>query len=135
MRTVVARIVHFICIMPFPLEITFLGMAPRGSIEERIRHFAAKLEATYQRIVRAQVVVEAPQGRHRHGGAYHVRIRLVVPGGELVVSRDPGRVDSHVNLHVALRDSFLAARRQVEDHVRRDVRHDVKAHAQPQPWS
>src|SRR4030067_658036 len=39
---------------------------------------------------------------------------MPVPGSELVVKREP-----HEDLYVAIRDAFDAARRQLEEHVRR----------------
>jgi hypothetical protein len=47
------------------------------------------------------------------------RGQLVVPGGELIVNRDHHRDHAHEDVFVAMRDSFLATRRRLEDHVRR----------------
>jgi cold shock CspA family protein len=87
------------------------------------------LETVYYGFLRCHVVVEAPHRRHRTGRRYHVRVRLTVPGEELVVSRDPGRDEPHEDVYVAIRDSFHAARRRLEDYVRRNLRRDVKARA------
>jgi ribosome-associated translation inhibitor RaiA len=43
-----------------------------------------------------------------------VRIDLKVPGKEIVVNRDHDE-----DIYVALRDAFDVARRQLEDHARR----------------
>jgi cold shock CspA family protein len=51
-----------------------------------------------------------------------VRIDLKVPGGEIVVNHD-----HHQDVYVALRDAFAAARRRLEDVLRR-TRGEVKAH-------
>ncbi len=76
-----------------------------------------------------RVVIEAPN-RRRHGDLYHIRVDLKVPGNEIVVKRDPPEHHAHEDIYVAVRDSFDAVRRQLEDHVRRQ-RGDVKAHDVP----
>ncbi len=61
------------------------------------------------------------------GGFHQLRIHLTVPGGEIIVNRDPSEHHAHEDVYVAIRDAFDAARRQLEDHVRR-MRGDTKAH-------
>ncbi len=115
--------------MQIPMKITFHGLNRSERLEESIRDWAAKLESVYQRISRCDVVVEAPHSRQ--GPQYHVRIDITVPNGEIVVSRDPGSNEGHKDPYVAVRDSFRAARRQLEDHVRKNLHGDVKAHVRP----
>jgi cold shock CspA family protein len=117
--------------MQIPLEITFRDMDRSPAVEECIHQWTAKLESVYDRIVRCEVLVEAPHRHRRNGRAYHVRVRLTVPGGEVVVSRDTGSSEAHGDVFVAVRDSFRAARRQLEDHVHRHLRRDVKAREAP----
>jgi cold shock CspA family protein/ribosome-associated translation inhibitor RaiA len=112
--------------MHMPIKITFRGVAPSPAVESFIRDWAAKLDALYDRVQRCDVVVEAPHLHHQHGNQYRVRIALTVPGGQLVVSHDPGPDEAHEDVYVAVRDSFHAARRRLEDHVRRQLRKDVK---------
>jgi ribosome-associated translation inhibitor RaiA len=69
-----------------------------------------------------QVFVESPHKHHHKGSLFNVRIRLTVPGSELVVKREP-----HVDLYVAIRDACNAARRQLQEYVHRQ-RGDVKSH-------
>ncbi len=115
--------------MQIPMKITFHGLNRSERLEEWIREWAAKLESVYQRISRCDVAVEAPHSRQ--GPQYHVRIDLTVPSGEIVVSRDPGPNEAHKDPYVAVRDSFRAARRQLEDFVRKNLRGDVKTHVRP----
>jgi ribosome-associated translation inhibitor RaiA len=64
------------------------------------------------------------EGRHRHKGRrFVVRIDLKVPGGEIVADHQHDE-----DPDIALREAFHAARRMLEDHVRRR-RGDVKRHA------
>ena len=111
------------------MKITFHGLNRSERLEDWIRSWAAKLESVYQRISRCDVAVEAPHARQ--GPQYRVRIDLTVPSGEIVVSRDPGPNEAHTDPYVAVRDSFRAARRQLEDYVRKNLHGDVKTHVRP----
>jgi len=115
--------------MQIPMRITFHGVKRSVALEGWIREWAGKLETVYPRLLRCDVAVEAP---HSHNGPqYHVRIDLSVPNGELVVSRDPGPDAAHKDPYVAVRDSFRAARRQLEDYVRRNLRGEGKRQERP----
>lgn len=122
---------HVLVAMEMQVEIAFRGMTSSPAVESFIRTWVAKLEAVYDRIERCDVVVEAPHLRHRQGNQYRVRVTMSVPGGQLVVSRDPGPDESHQDVYVAVRDTFHAARRQLEDHVRRHLRRDIKVVEEP----
>lgn len=116
--------------MQTPMQITFRHMAPSPAVEERIRERAADLERFYDRIVRCHVVVQAPHRHHHQGTLYQVSIDLTVPGGEIVVNREAAAAHAHEDVHVAVRDAFDAARRQLEEFARRQ-RGAVKTHAIP----
>jgi ribosome-associated translation inhibitor RaiA len=116
--------------MPIPLQITFRGLPSSDFIESAIRDKAQRLERFHNRIQSCQVTVEAPPQHHRKGGTYHVHVKLIVPGGEIVASRESGKNHAHEDLRVALRDMFAAAVRQLEDHAR-VLRGDVKTHESP----
>jgi ribosome-associated translation inhibitor RaiA len=116
--------------MPVPLQLTFRGVDRSEALAAWIHEWAAKLEHVYDRIERAEVVVECPHRRRRQGKQFHVRIRLHVPGSDVVVDHDPGPDEAHEDPYVTVRDSFHAARRQLEDHARR-LRGDVKEHDEP----
>lgn len=100
--------------MELPLQVTLRDISPSAAVEGYIRERATKLDAFYERIMSCRVVVEAPVRHHRKGGPFKVRIDLTVPGDELVVNR---QVDG--DLYVAIREAFDAARRRLEDYVRR----------------
>lgn len=117
--------------MPFPLTITYRDLTPSPAIEGFVRRWASRLETVYDRVERCQVVIERPHQHHRHGQRYHVRVTLAVPGPDIEVSRDHALDGAHEDLYVAIRDAFRAARRQLEDHARRQ-RADVKTHVEPE---
>ena len=101
-------------------------------IDEAVRDAAldhvAQLERLTDRITGCHVVVAQPHRHHREGRLYSVRVDLVVPGGEIVVNRDHHLNHAHEDVFVALRDAFDAARRRLEDRVRR-MRGVEKIHA------
>jgi ribosome-associated translation inhibitor RaiA/cold shock CspA family protein len=105
--------------MQLPVDITYREIPPSDAVTARIHDWVGKLERVYDRIMRCEVIVETPHRHHRTGRQYHVRVRLTVPGGEIVSSRDPGPDGAHEDVYVALRDTFLAVRRQLEDFVRK----------------
>ncbi len=99
--------------MKLPIEITFRNVAHTEGVEERIKAKAAKLDKFFDNITSCRVVVESPHKHHHKGNTYHVRIELTVPGGEIVVNRDPQEAD-HEDMSIALRDAFNAAQRQLQ---------------------
>jgi ribosomal subunit interface protein len=116
--------------MQLPLQITFRGMDPSDAVEANVREHAEKLDRFHDRIMSCRVMVEARHQHHQKGNLYHVRVDLTVPGGEVVVSREPHQHKSHEDVYVAIRDAFDAARRQLEDYTRQR-RGDVKSHETP----
>lgn len=116
--------------MQLPLEITFHNTDPSPSMEAEIRRRAEKLEQFAADIVSCRVTVEAPHKHHRQGRLFRVGIDVRLPGTEIVVNRDPSEHHAHEDVYVAIRDAFRAARRQVQDAVRRR-RGDVKNHDVP----
>lgn len=100
-------------IMEIPLEITAHNFDLLDHMKDDIRDRVRKLEQYYDKIERCHVVVEVPHAHKSHGHEYNFRIRLTVPGDELITDRQ-----SNEDFNVAARDAFDAARRQLEDYVR-----------------
>jgi ribosomal subunit interface protein len=118
--------------MQIPVDITYKEIEPSDALDRRIRDWVDKLERVFDRITRCEVLVETPHRHRRQGRAFHVRVRLTVPGGEIVASHDPGPDGAHEDVYVAMRDAFTAVRRQLEDYVRSRLRREVKSHEEPQ---
>ncbi len=112
--------------MQLPLQVSFRHMGHSEEIERIVREKAAHLEAFAGDIVGCRVVVEPAAKGHKYGNQYDVRVDLTVPGEEIAVTREPGEHAEYRDIRVALRDAFDAARRKLEDHVRRR-RGSVKA--------
>lgn len=134
--------------MELPVQITFRNIEPSEAVADRIREEAAKLDTFFPRITSCRVVVDAPHRHHRWGDVYSVRVDVGVPGAELAVRHDPSLraaasgadepawhrhlepEAAHKDLYVAIRDSFQAMRRQLQDYSRR-LRGEVKTHGEP----
>lgn len=116
--------------MQTPLQITFRNIDASPVVEAKVRERVAEFEQFYDRIISCRVMIEASNRRHHEGDLYHIRVDLKVPGREIVVKRDPPEHHAHEDIYVAVRDCFDAARRQLEDHARRQ-RGDVKRHELP----
>ena len=108
--------------MQIPLQITIRDVDHSEALETRIRDKVAKLEEFSKHIISCRVVVEVPHNHHRQSKQFNVRIDIGVPGSEIVVNRDHAE-----DVYVALRDTFDAAKRQLEDYARK-IRGDIKAH-------
>ena len=130
--------------MMHPIQITFRNMQSSQTVEGWVQKEAEKLEEFYNRITSCRVVVELPNKRRRFGSLYNVRIDITVPGGELVVNRQPNLRSKiiageekkvpkqleiqapHKELRQAINDAFNEMSRRLQDFARRQ-RGDVKA--------
>ena len=99
-------------------QITFHGVDRSAAIEDAIIKRIQRLEKFYDRIMGCRVAVEAPHRHQRSGKHYRVRIDLTVPGGEIVVGREPDETAAHADVYVAIRDAFNALGRRLQDHAR-----------------
>jgi len=106
--------------MSLPVDITFRGMDSSEFVARNIREHAEKLSQIVTDLTGFRVVVEAPSQHHNHGQPFHVRLEVHIPGEDIVIDRDPGRpMPSHEDVYIAINDAFHAARRRLEEHVRK----------------
>jgi ribosomal subunit interface protein len=103
-------------------------MEPSPSIEEVVRERIGRLARFHDRITSCGVVIEAPHRRGHKGKIYRVHVDITVPGREIVTGRTREENHAHEDVYVAIRDSFDAAQRQLEDVVRKRSGHRVKSH-------
>ncbi len=108
--------------MELPVQIVVRNASISKVAKDNILNKAEKLDSFYDRIISCRVAVEAPHRHKQKGLLYNVRIDITVPGGELVVKREPNE-----DVYVAIRDAFDAARRQLQAYARRQ-RQEVKTH-------
>ncbi|MFL6623044.1 MAG: HPF/RaiA family ribosome-associated protein [Sulfurifustaceae bacterium] len=116
--------------MNLPLQVVFRNMPRSDAIEARVRERAEKLDRFAADIMSCRVVVEPPHKHHHKGNLYHVRVDIKARGAELVVARESDADHAHEDVYVAIRDAFDAAKRRLEDYVRRR-RGEVKHHEPP----
>ncbi len=109
-------------------QVVFRGIDATPSLANLIEKKISALERSYQRITSCRVTVEKRDKRGQKGHLFQVAVELEVPGGVIIVNRKPGDLDAHENVRVAIRDSFAAARRQLDDHVRKIGGVHVKTH-------
>lgn len=105
--------------MGFPLDITFRDMESSPAVEATVRKWAEKLARLSDRILRCRVIIERPHQHQHQGQLLRVGLALSVPGPDIVISHNTGHTGAHEDLHVAVRDAFLAARRQLDAQVHR----------------
>lgn len=108
--------------MKLPLQITTRHVSLSETAVETIKQKASKLETFYNQIIACRVMVEAPHRHKSQGQLFNVRLDITVPGGELVVKKEP-----HQDIYVSIRDAFDAARRQLQSYAKKR-RGDVKTH-------
>lgn len=120
--------------MQIPLQITYRDMPISEAVDANIRERMEKLERFADNITSCRVVIEAPHKRQHKGQLFSIHLDITLPGHEIAVSRHPGKHHAHEDIYVAIRDTFDAARRQLEDYRRRFhgkvKQHSAKPHGQ-----
>lgn len=114
--------------MQSPVTVTFRNLDPSPAVEADARERAADLERFHPRIVGCDIVIEAPEKRKVSGRDILVRLKVSVPGPDVVVSRRVGLAKADENVKLAVHDAFDAARRLLEDQVRQMSPEHVKQH-------
>jgi ribosomal subunit interface protein len=116
--------------MPIPIQVTFRDIPHSDALDTYIRERAEKMETFSARITSCRVTIEEPH-KHQHTGRhFRVRIELMVPGAEVVVSHAPDEDSANEDAHAAIDEAFDRLGRRLEDHVRRQ-RGDKKPHDKP----
>jgi len=97
-----------------PPRIVAKSISLTPEIERDVRERIERLNHAYGRITSCGVTIEIPRRRHlSDSDQYQVRLDLGLPGGEVVVNRQPAN-----ELRTALDEAFHAARRRLEDFAR-----------------
>ena len=108
--------------------ISFRNLDHSAAVEQAIHERIDELEQFHPRLIGCRVVVDGPHRDKHKGKIYEVHIDLSVPGKDIVVTREAGLNHAHEDIYVAIRDSFDAARRLLEDQVRKTSGHRSKRH-------
>jgi ribosome-associated translation inhibitor RaiA len=117
------------------------GIDHSSVLEELIEKESAKLERFFERILSCRILIDKPHRHHLHGSPVHVRLDLVVPGDELVITHPPelrqapagddetraikpGDDDAiYRDAQTAVREAFRKARRRLRDYAQRKTAH------------
>ena len=120
--------------MSLNTQVTFRGIPHSDAVENNVRNKAEKLNKFYSHILACRTTIEAEHHHQHKGNLYHVRVELTVPEKKIIVSHENHAKHAHEDVYVAIRDSFDAARRQLEDYAR-IRRGDVKKHRQKKDYN
>lgn len=108
--------------MKVPLEVSSRNVDLTDELKDLIHEKAGKLRTFHDGIISCRVMVEVPHRSQKKGHPYNVRIELTVPGGDVVVKREPSE-----DLRAAIVSSFDIAERQLKSYAGRQ-RGEVKTH-------
>jgi cold shock CspA family protein len=100
-------------------KIQFLNFDESESVGKTIQSHLETLEKITNRITSCHVVISRPHRKQLKGNIFHVKLRVQLPGATIVIDKDPGKNQAHQDVYVAVRDAFWAAKRKVEDYVRK----------------
>ncbi len=92
-------------------EVTFRGLAPSPSVVEAVWKKTKRLTDVAPQLGGCHVVIEAESRGQRRHPSFRVVVHLT---GGTSATRRGARHATSSNVHVALRDAFDAARRQLE---------------------
>lgn len=106
--------------MDVPPEVAFRNVERNEAVDEKIVEGIEKLEKVHPRLTSCRIAVEDPNPGRESGRLYRIRIDLGVPGGEVVVTRDPPRRPDE-DLLQAVGDAFDTARRRLRKHVEKNM--------------
>lgn len=112
-----------------PITITLHDINGSGTLDTLLRKKAEKLRTYCQRIQSCRILVSLAQKRQRQGRLYNVRIELNVPGKHLAATNAPDE-----SIHVAIRNAFLALRRQLEHYNKKRRHHASIQHHRANLW-
>ncbi len=113
--------------MNMPLEITFHGIPASPALRKAITERVSRLEHLAPDTISCHVTVECENRRHHKGNIYRVHAHLVLPGAELDAGRSHPAATAHEDPYVAVRDTFDALLRRLEEHMQRR-RGEIKYH-------
>jgi len=109
-------------------QVSFQNLEHSDAVERDILEKVEHLHQLHPRLAGCRVVVDAPHRDKKKGRIYEVRIDMSVPGKDISVTREAGLNHAHEDIYVAIRDSFDAAKRLLDDRERKMDAHRTKRH-------
>ncbi|MBL4633325.1 MAG: ribosome-associated translation inhibitor RaiA [Kofleriaceae bacterium] len=95
-------------------DITYRAMESSPSIDMLIYEQIEKLERHCPSLISCRVVVSAPSTHHTKGAQFKVTVDLSVPGSAVIADRESTPSHAHDDCHMAVRDAFRAALKEVD---------------------
>jgi ribosome-associated translation inhibitor RaiA len=119
--------------MTTSVQVTFRNMLPHEALATVVHSRARWLETFHPDLAGCRVALEFPHRHKKHGRPFSIHIQLSLPGEDVTVRHEAqlhaapaapydtgGAVgDDHRDAIAAINDAFDAARRRLEDAVRR----------------
>lgn len=117
--------------MEFPVTVTFRNTRRSPAAESLVTEQADRISKYNQRITNCEVLIDVPHHHHHKGNEFYVRVLLNIPGHKVIATSHNARNGDHTDLHIAIRDSFDLAARQLRNLKPREkhIRKFQKAHA------
>lgn len=100
------------------LKIQYLGFRESEAVSAVVQNHVDSLERMSPNLISCHVVLTRPSRKHQQGTLYQIKLRLHMPGTNIIIDKDPGMNQAHEDVYVAIRDAFLAAKRKIEDYNR-----------------
>jgi|GEM_PF-409393 protein required for attachment to host cells len=98
-----------------PVLVTFRSTEASAAVQAEALRYAAKLSRKFARIEGCKIMIEAPRRKSPKGKLFDVSLDVTVPGRTITVKSSGAGMHTHENAHMALRDAFDAAERQLRD--------------------
>jgi len=108
--------------MEHPIQITFHGIPHSDAVETHIKEKVKKLELFCSHMIACKAIIETERKHKHQGHLFKIKLNITVPDKELAINHG-----AQEDLYVMLRDTFDAAKRQLEDYERRR-RGNIKFH-------
>ena len=117
--------------MQVPLTVSFHGIPVSETVRSACWLEAEKLEHWYSRITSCHVTASLPHRHRRSAKPFDLRVRLTIPGHEIIVDRMKTQTHGVEKPELIVRETFDEVRRQLQDRVAK-MRGEVKQHEQPE---
>ncbi len=114
--------------MQVPLTVSFHGIPVSEPVRAACWKEAEKLERWFERITSCHVTASLPHRHRRSAQPFDLRVRLTIPGHEIVVDRSKRQFHGVEKPELIVRETFDEVRRQLQDRSAM-LRGDVKLHA------
>ena len=97
-------------------QITYKNLETSDALDNYVREQIDRLVRAFARIHSLNVIIDQPHRSQQQGNAFHVGIKIHIPGAEIVVNRNGAKPASE-DAYLAVHSAFDEARRKLMEHV------------------